>query len=92
MKELGDLIINYLKGDLRSLPWCDTSVALEAKQLLRLLISLNQGGILTVNSQPKANGVPSSDPILGWGPRLGYVYQKQYMDASIFLQKPRQSD
>lgn len=80
MKELGDLIINYLKGDLRSLPWCDTSVALEAKQLLRLLISLNQGGILTVNSQPKANGVPSSDPILGWGPRLGYVYQKQYIE------------
>lgn len=80
LKELGDLIINYLKGDLRSLPWCDTSVALEAKQLLRLLISLNQGGILTVNSQPKANGVPSSDPILGWGPSLGYVYQKQYIE------------
>ncbi|CAI8494291.1 unnamed protein product [Hanseniaspora opuntiae] len=80
LKDLGDLIINYLKGDLRSLPWCDTSVALEAKQLLRLLISLNQGGILTVNSQPKANGVPSSDPILGWGPSLGYVYQKQYIE------------
>lgn len=80
LKDLGDLIINYLKGDLRSLPWCDTSVALEAKQLLRLLISLNQGGILTVNSQPKANGVPSSDPILGWGPNLGYVYQKQYIE------------
>lgn len=80
LKDLGDLIIDYLKGDLRSLPWCDTSVALEAKQLLRLLISLNQGGILTVNSQPKANGVPSSDPILGWGPNLGYVYQKQYIE------------
>ncbi|XBW34677.1 hypothetical protein QEN19_000245 [Hanseniaspora menglaensis] len=80
ISELGDLIVGYLKGDLRSLPWCDTAVALEAKQILRLLISLNQGGILTVNSQPKANGVPSADEVLGWGPPLGYVYQKQYIE------------
>lgn len=88
--QLGDLIISYLKGDLRSLPWCDTPIALEAKQLLRLLISINQGGILTVNSQPKANGVPSSDPVLGWGPNLGYVYQKQYIEFLLPKRKLKQ--
>ena len=90
IKELGDLIIGYLKGDLRSLPWCDTPVALEAKQLLRLLISINQGGILTVNSQPKANGVPSSDQVLGWGPSMGYVYQKQYIEFLLPKRKLKQ--
>lgn len=40
------------------------------------LLRVNRLGILTINSQPNINGKPSSDPIVGWGPSGGYVFQK----------------
>ena len=33
-----------------------------------------------VNSQPRVNGVPSSDPLFGWGGAGGYVFQKAYVE------------
>uniref|UniRef100_A0A7S1S4X7 MTHFR SAM-binding regulatory domain-containing protein n=1 Tax=Alexandrium catenella TaxID=2925 RepID=A0A7S1S4X7_ALECA len=36
--------------------------------------------MLVVHSQPRANGVPSTDPDLGWGPPNGLVYQKAYLE------------
>uniref|UniRef100_A0A8C9BTN4 Methylenetetrahydrofolate reductase n=2 Tax=Phocoena sinus TaxID=42100 RepID=A0A8C9BTN4_PHOSS len=40
----------------------------------------NRRGILTINSQPNINGKPSSDPVVGWGPGGGYVFQKAYLE------------
>ncbi|XP_077787142.1 methylenetetrahydrofolate reductase (NADPH)-like [Podarcis muralis] len=40
------------------------------------LAKVNRRGILTINSQPNINGKPSTDPIVGWGPDGGYVFQK----------------
>ena len=44
---------------------------------------MNNSKIFTINSQPKVNGVPSTDPKYGWGPKLGYVYQKAYYEFFI---------
>ena len=44
---------------------------------------MNQSKLLTINSQPNVNGVPSSDPIFGWGPAKGYIYQKAYFEFFI---------
>jgi methylenetetrahydrofolate reductase (NADPH) len=33
-----------------------------------------------VGSQPAVDGAPSSDEIVGWGPRGGYVYQKAFVE------------
>jgi len=41
---------------------------------------MNQSKMLTINSQPKVNGLKSSDPKYGWGPANGYVYQKSYVE------------
>ena len=41
---------------------------------------MNRDGILTINSQPSANGVPSDDEVFGWGQAGGYVYQKAYLE------------
>lgn len=30
--------------------------------------------------KPNVNGAPSDDPVVGWGPRGGYVYQKAYLE------------
>ena len=41
---------------------------------------VNLRGVLTVNSQPSVNCVPSNDPKVGWGPPGGFVYQKAYLE------------
>ncbi|AAS50537.2 AAR170Wp [Eremothecium gossypii ATCC 10895] len=78
--DLAALVISYLKGDLKCLPWSDVPLHQEADALLDSLIRLNEHLVLTINSQPKVNGAPSADPIVGWGPANGYVYQKQYLE------------
>ena len=44
---------------------------------------MNSNCFYTINSQPKVNGAPSSDPKFGWGPSKGYVFQKAYYEFFI---------
>ncbi|KAJ8388066.1 hypothetical protein AAFF_G00146840 [Aldrovandia affinis] len=62
------------------LPWNDDPLAQETNLLKEELEKVNRRGILTINSQPNINGKPSSDPIVGWGPPGGYVFQKAYLE------------
>ncbi|GMM33702.1 methylenetetrahydrofolate reductase (NAD(P)H) [Saccharomycopsis crataegensis] len=80
MKDLSDLFIRYLNGDLAMLPWSDTPINAEINSIKQDLITLNEKGIFTVNSQPAVNGARSDHPIFGWGPKNGYIYQKQYLE------------
>ena len=41
---------------------------------------LTTKGWWTVGSQPAINGAPSTDEVVGWGPRGGYVYQKCFVE------------
>lgn len=81
--DLGALIIQYLCGKVKSLPWYDSPVSNEIGSIQSRLIALNERGILTINSQPAVNGVRSTDPIHGWGPKHGYVYQKAYLELLV---------
>lgn len=58
------------------MPWNDDPLATETNLLKEQLEKVNRRGILTINSQPNINGKPSTDPIVGWGPSGGYVFQK----------------
>lgn len=58
------------------LPWNDEPLAPETNLLKEELEKVNRRGVLTINSQPNINGKPSTDPIVGWGPAGGYVFQK----------------
>uniref|UniRef100_A0A670JXT2 MTHFR SAM-binding regulatory domain-containing protein n=1 Tax=Podarcis muralis TaxID=64176 RepID=A0A670JXT2_PODMU len=58
------------------LPWNDEPLAPETNLMKEELAKVNRRGILTINSQPNINGKPSTDPIVGWGPDGGYVFQK----------------
>ena len=42
----------------------------------RELAHVNRHGVLTINSQPAVNGMSSTDPVVGWGEKGGYVYQR----------------
>ncbi len=55
-------------------------MAPETSLISEKLRAINEKGILTINSQPNVNGKPSADPVVGWGFRNGYVYQKAYLE------------
>jgi methylenetetrahydrofolate reductase (NADPH) len=79
-QEIYDVFAKYCGGEIERLPWCDTPLSPESDTIKNELIKINKAGFLTINSQPKVNGVPSSDEKNGWGPKNGYVYQKAYIE------------
>ena len=48
---------------------------------------MNSKKIFTINSQPAANGKPSNDPYVGWGPCNGYIFQRFYIEFFIDKEK-----
>ena len=72
-----------MEGKVESLPWSEAPITSEASVLQRDLIDLNKRGLLTINSQPPVDGAKSNDPVYGWGPKNGYVYQKAYLEVLI---------
>ncbi|KAL8781939.1 MAG: hypothetical protein Q9213_005778, partial [Squamulea squamosa] len=66
------------------LPWSDNSsptlspeTALIRDHLLTLNTTRNWW---TIASQPAVDGLPSTDPIHGWGPAKGFVFQKPFVE------------
>lgn len=82
-KDFGELIVKYLDGKVKSLPWSDSPISNEIDNIREQLISLNKRGIFTINSQPAVNGAKSTDAVFGWGPSNGYVYQKAYLEILV---------
>ena len=83
LREVADIFVRFLNGELTSLPWSDTGLSLEIDVIKDQLLDLNRRGFLTINSQPAVNGVKSSDPTHGWGPHGGYCYQKAYLELLV---------
>lgn len=83
IEDVANLVVKYLQGGVNSLPWSDTPVTSEINSIKDELIEINNRGILTVNSQPRVNGARSDDPAFGWGPKNGFVYQKQYLEFLV---------
>ncbi|WAR15195.1 MTHR-like protein [Mya arenaria] len=61
-------------------PWNDDELSPETDLISQKLASINERGVLTINSQPNVNGATSSDPNVGWGAPNGYIYQKGEAD------------
>ncbi|XP_035881211.1 methylenetetrahydrofolate reductase isoform X1 [Phyllostomus discolor] len=86
-KSVFDVFVRYLSGEpnqnghpVTCLPWNDEPLAAETSLMKEELLRVNRRGVLTINSQPRVNGKPSSDPVVGWGPSGGYVFQKAYLE------------
>ena len=80
IKDVSNVFVSFCKGDINSLPWCETKLAIESKEISSELVKLNKAGYFTINSQPNLNGVSSSDSDFGWGAEDGIVYQKAYLE------------
>lgn len=87
LDDMSNLVTSYLEGKLKCLPWSDVPLNHEVDDILKHLIDLNKHYIFTINSQPKVNGKPSTDPVVGWGPTKGYVYQKEYLEFLLPREK-----
>ena len=83
ISDIAAVFVRYLEEEIDSLPWSEAPISNEAAVIKKELISLNQRGFLTINSQPAVDGVKSSHPIYGWGPTDGYVYQKAYLELLV---------
>lgn len=83
IRDVSSLFMRYMKGEVESLPWSEAPISSEADALRDDLVNLNSRGLLTINSQPPVDGVKSSHPVYGWGPRNGYVYQKAYLEVFV---------
>ncbi|KAL2890397.1 Methylenetetrahydrofolate reductase 1 [Ceratocystis lukuohia] len=83
VRDIAELFVRYLKKDLESLPWSESALTGETSIISDKLIDLNSRGLITINSQPAVSGVKSSDPVHGWGPKGGYVYQKAYLELLV---------
>jgi methylenetetrahydrofolate reductase (NADPH) len=83
VQDVVDLFVRYMESKVESLPWSEAPITSEADSIKTDLINLNQRGFLTINSQPAVDGVKSSDPTYGWGPKNGYVYQKAYLELLV---------
>ena len=80
MQDVCDVFVRYVEGAIKQLPWCEQQLADESAPLITDLKWINAAGFLTINSQPRVNAAPSSDPTVGWGGPNGHVFQKAYIE------------
>ena len=67
-EEVATVFVAFLKGKVMSIPWISADdVAPETHRMIHDLVRINQYGFFSINSQPAVNGVPSTDPDVGWG-------------------------
>lgn len=81
VEDIISVFVRFQRGEISRLPWSESdALASETSVISAPLVWLNQQGLLTINSQPRVNGAPSTDVTFGWGAPGGYVYQKAYIE------------
>ncbi|KAI1452920.1 MTHFR-domain-containing protein [Annulohypoxylon moriforme] len=83
LSDINDLFVRHLSGELSAIPWSEEEFNEETRTITSNLIKLNQRGWWTVASQPAVNGLRSSDPVFGWGPQHGFVFQKAFVEFFV---------
>lgn len=83
LTDINDLFVRHLSGQLSAIPWSEEEFNEETGTITDRLIKLNQRGWWTVASQPAVNGLRSSDPVFGWGPQHGFVFQKAFVEFFV---------
>jgi methylenetetrahydrofolate reductase (NADPH) len=86
-EDVYDVFARFCSGEIKVFPWADEGLQAETGRIVEDLVNMNRAGYLTVNSQPQVSGVPSEDPVVGWGGAGGIVYQKAYLELFLSEQK-----
>ena len=83
VEDLTALFLKYLHSKITTTPFSATPLSPESLMIFPHLERLTTKGWWTVGSQPAINGAPSTDDVVGWGPRGGYVYQKCFVEFFV---------
>jgi methylenetetrahydrofolate reductase (NADPH) len=87
LDDLSALFTRYLQGhpDTPTTPFCDIPLSPESVTVLPHLVALNSPKLQhwTVGSQPAVDAARSEDPMHGWGPPGGYVFQKAFVEFFV---------
>jgi len=83
VSEVAEVIVEYICGNVKRLPWRPDKPASGTQLLVRQLIKVNRLGLLTINWLPRVNGTSSSDLFVGWGEPHGLIYQRSYLEFFV---------
>ena len=75
-KDICNIFHRYISGELQATPWSEGETNPETATIRNELLPMNSKGWWTIASQPAVNGVKSTHPVFGWGPKNGFVFQK----------------
>nr|GAT49400.1 predicted protein [Mycena chlorophos] len=78
--DLTAIFLDYLHSRIPITPFSPTPLSPESLSIMPHLERLTKAGWWTVGSQPAVDGARSDDPVVGWGPRAGYVFQKGFVE------------
>ncbi|PFH54180.1 hypothetical protein AMATHDRAFT_72701 [Amanita thiersii Skay4041] len=99
LSDLTNIFLSYLQGEITGTPFSQMPLSLESMTILPQLEKLTKRSWWTVGSQPAVDGVDSSDKVVGWGPRGGFVFQKSFVeffcdkeDVDMVERKARQAN
>lgn len=82
-QDVHEVFAAYIERKIPIIPWCETPLQDETGTICSVLVSMNQSGFMTINSQPAVNGERSDHPMFGWGGPGGRVYQKAYVEFFV---------
>lgn len=74
------MFLRHLHSEIPDTPFSDGPLNEESQFILPQLEKLTKRGWWTIGSQPAVDGAKSTDPVFGWGPQGGYVYQKAFVE------------
>ena len=80
---VSQIFTKFVQREIKKFPFSEGPMTAEADVIKETLVALNSNKLLTINSQPCVNGLPSNDPTFGWGPSKGYIYQKAYFEFFV---------
>ncbi|KAK5747077.1 methylenetetrahydrofolate reductase 1 [Elasticomyces elasticus] len=83
IEDICTIFRNHLEGKIDAIPWSEEALQAETLTIKNQLLSLVNKGWWSVASQPAVNGKRSNDPVFGWGPKNGFVFQKPFVE--LFL-------
>jgi methylenetetrahydrofolate reductase (NADPH) len=83
VEDISHCFRRHLEGEINSMPWSEESLQPETLTIKNEILQLINKGWWTVASQPAVNGVRSTDPVFGWGPKNGFVFQKPFVELFI---------
>ncbi|KAF8468145.1 FAD-linked oxidoreductase-like protein [Kalaharituber pfeilii] len=84
LSDITTLFIKYLDGQVPALPWSSSpeadNINPETEMIREYLKKMCSKGWWTLASQPAVEAARSEDPVIGWGPKRGWVWQKAFVE------------